>query len=162
CALQVLLLTPLLWRRMWSLAGLALGLIIGLAAVGHQAWFDATFATVHWPSISIQMAILALGGLSVLALPVTGGRNFLQPDLALLFAWLLGTFAFAAFVNWTVNARSILPLIPAAAILLTRRLELCGTLATRRGTWAAASALGICSIVGLWMTLADARLADAG
>ena len=39
------------------------------------------------------------------------------------FLWVIGTFLFAAFLNWTVNARSLLPLTPAVAILMTRRLE---------------------------------------
>jgi hypothetical protein len=37
---------------------------------------------------------------------------------------MLGTFVFAAFVNWTTNGRSILPMIVPAGILITRRLEL--------------------------------------
>ena len=51
-------------------------------------------------------------------------RGQVDADSALLALWVLGTFLFAAFVNWTVNARSMLPLIPAAAILLARRLDL--------------------------------------
>src|SRR5262245_39217367 len=34
-----------------------------------------------------------------------------------------GTFAFATFVNWTINGRSILPLTIVAGILISRRLE---------------------------------------
>jgi hypothetical protein len=44
-----------------------------------------------------------------------------QSWLLALLVW--GTFLFAALVNWTVNGRSILPLAPAVAILLVRRLE---------------------------------------
>lgn len=40
----------------------------------------------------------------------------------LLFLWLSGTFVFAAFVNWTVNGRSILPMVPVAGILVMRTL----------------------------------------
>src|SRR5262249_44134297 len=41
----------------------------------------------------------------------------------LLFMWVAGTFVFAAFINWTINGRSILPLTVAAGILISRRLE---------------------------------------
>jgi hypothetical protein len=34
-----------------------------------------------------------------------------------------GTFVFAALVNWTINGRSILPMVPAVAILVVRRLD---------------------------------------
>jgi hypothetical protein len=36
---------------------------------------------------------------------------------------VLGTFFFAAFVNWTINGRSILPIAPAVGILIARRLD---------------------------------------
>lgn len=41
----------------------------------------------------------------------------------LLTFWIGGTLVFAAYLNWTVNARSLLPLVPAIAILVARRLE---------------------------------------
>src|SRR5690606_14711949 len=47
-----------------------------------------------------------------------------NPDSLLLALWVVGTIVFAVFVNWTLNARSVLPLAPAAGILAARRLEL--------------------------------------
>ena len=41
-------------------------------------------------------------------------------DAVLLLLWLLGTFVFSAFVNWTVNARTLLPMAPPAGIMLAR------------------------------------------
>ena len=41
----------------------------------------------------------------------------------LLALWIGGTLTFAAYLNWTVNARSLLPLVPAIALLVVRRLE---------------------------------------
>jgi hypothetical protein len=49
----------------------------------------------------------------------------------MLMLWVLGTFVFAAFMNWTVNARSILPMTPAIGILIVRRLEYFGMIQTR-------------------------------
>jgi hypothetical protein len=59
-----------------------------------------------------------------LALAVAAVRQRRDPHTCLLVLWLLGTFVFAALVNWTVNARSILPMAPAAGILIVRRLEM--------------------------------------
>lgn len=42
----------------------------------------------------------------------------------LLSVWIVGTLVFAAVVNWTCNGRSVLPLVPAAAILALRELGL--------------------------------------
>jgi 4-amino-4-deoxy-L-arabinose transferase-like glycosyltransferase len=41
----------------------------------------------------------------------------------LLFLWIVGTFSFATFFNWSITGRTILPLAPAVAILLVRRFE---------------------------------------
>src|SRR6266404_368484 len=40
-----------------------------------------------------------------------------------ILLWVLGTYVFATFVNWSVNARSMLPMMPAVAILVLRRTE---------------------------------------
>jgi len=59
--------------------------------------------------------VLALAGLDV----------FHRRDACswLLGLWVFGTFLFAAFFNWTVSGRSLLPLAPAVGILIARRLE---------------------------------------
>ena len=44
-------------------------------------------------------------------------------DSLLLMLWVFGTFIFTGFVNWAINARSVLPLIPAVGILLARRVD---------------------------------------
>ena len=44
-------------------------------------------------------------------------------DSLLLGLWVAGTMIFAGAINWTVNGRSILPLIPAAALLVSRALD---------------------------------------
>lgn len=41
----------------------------------------------------------------------------------LLIPWIVGTWVFASFLNWTVNARTLLPLVPALAILLARAID---------------------------------------
>src|SRR5262249_54055026 len=50
----------------------------------------------------------------------------------LLALWIGGTLLFTGAFNWTVNARSVLPLAPAAGILLLRRLEARGEAPWRR------------------------------
>jgi hypothetical protein len=74
-------------------------------------------------SLKCQMLLWAVGGLGVLAVAFADLWSRRDANSILLLAWVTGTFFFAAFCNWTVNARSILPLVPAAAILIVRRLE---------------------------------------
>jgi hypothetical protein len=78
-----------------------------------------------------------------------------------LSLWVLGTWIFAGFLNWTVNARSILPLIPAVCILLFRRLEMVPAIFPPRAQTAAlASGLVFAGALTLWITASDVALAN--
>ena len=73
--------------------------------------------------IGLQLAFWALGGGCVLVV-VTKECLFRRDAAAwLLGLWFVGTLFFTAGINWIVNARSVLPMIPAAAILIVRALE---------------------------------------
>lgn len=81
---------------------------------------------------------------------------------------MLGTWFFAGFVNWTVNARSVLPLIPPAAILILRRLERNkGFLATDgfpvagKTAALAAAGLSLAALVSFLVATSDAAWADS-
>ncbi len=70
-----------------------------------------------------QVSLFVTGGLGLLAL---AARDFMarrEAGSLLLLLWVLGTFVFATFVNWTNNGRSNLPMIPAAGILVARAME---------------------------------------
>lgn len=69
------------------------------------------------------LGLFATAGFSLLALGVADIVTRREPVSWLLCLWVLGTFLFAAGVNWTTNGRSILPMVPAAAILIARRVE---------------------------------------
>jgi hypothetical protein len=73
----------------------------------------------------------------------------------------LGTFFFTAFVNWTINARSVLPLIPAAAILLARRFDHLSSIPTKALTLKVGIALLASALFSLWITAADTALANS-
>jgi hypothetical protein len=123
CALPILLFTPFLWNRLYLFTIGFAGALAGFA-VGMQ-WLHPLIHNLeqHWLSVGIQFALYVTGGISVLALTIADYKKRRDAESALLGLWVLGTFLFAAFLNWTVNARSLLPLIPAAAILLARRLD---------------------------------------
>jgi len=104
----------------------------------------------------IQFGLFVAGGLSVLALAGVELKKRRDPAAVLLSLWLVGTFVFASFVNWSVNGRSILPMAPAAAILLARRLG-SGRRASKLLLWPAAVALAVSFAV----TCGDYRLAGA-
>ena len=108
-------------HRLWSLRGLLFGgglilvtsFIITLATgIGQQ--FGGSF--------QIQMSLFLAGGIHVLVLAFAELYRRRDSISLLLLLWLSSGFLFATILNWTVSARSFLPIVPAAAILLVRGL----------------------------------------
>ena len=68
-------------------------------------------------------ALFAAVGIGILALAVGDTLRKCTAESLLLSLWVVGTFIFAAFMNWSVTSRTILPIAPALGILLARRFE---------------------------------------
>ena len=126
-AASVVFLAPALWRfraLAATLAGTALVLgplcFSGLLLHKYVALDDPATRT----AVALQLIFWAAGGALVQALAAADLRNHVRDPRAWLLAlWIAGTFVFTAFTNWTVNGRSLLPLLPAVGILLARRWE---------------------------------------
>jgi 4-amino-4-deoxy-L-arabinose transferase-like glycosyltransferase len=147
----------------WSRRALAAWGVVALAAAltGHARLFPGFAGTREGVEIAVQFGLYAACGLAVLALAAV--ELWLRRDACsiLLGAWVAGTFGFASFVNWTVNGRSVLPMVPAAAILLARRVDAAVPEDGRRRAGAVVVLLGAAAFVGLWVACGDLRLADA-
>lgn len=125
CVITALFYGPFLWsRRVLAWSAAAMVLLIAILAltgkVGEFPWRDDS--GIRW-GIVIQIALLAMAGVGLLAVAVTDFLKSKSADSLLLGLWVGWTFVFATFVNWSVNARSILPMIPAAGILIARQLD---------------------------------------
>jgi len=161
-AATVLFLAPLLcsWLgRILGLVGVAglFALLHGVDALGVLPLrIDGTF---QWLPAA-QFAVLAGGGGALVALVVWDFWRCRDAVAVLLGLWVTGTLLFTGFLNWTINVRSILPLLPAAAILAMRQLQ------RRRGPaaperWASLWPLLPAGGLALAVAWADARLADS-
>jgi len=172
CALPILCCAPFLWHRRQLILGSLAGALAGLAVSRH--WLAPLIHNPeqHWTWIAAQFGFYVAGGISVLGLAVADYRKHYRgqgnADSALLALWVLGTFLFAAFLNWTVNARSLLPLLPAAAILLARRLDE-DEIRVARARWPSgiwtlklAFPLALSAIVSLTIAWGDMAFADSG
>ncbi len=122
CLAVVFFAAPLLWRKKnLALFALTLAVIIPLALV-ENTWFRSV-AEPSLPAVRIQLIFWALCGVTVLALVFADLFRNRDARAWLLALWVLGTFIFATFVNWTIDGRCILPMAPAVGILLARKLE---------------------------------------
>jgi len=73
------------------------------------------------PGFIPQLALMSAAGAVLLAgSTARWWQTRRDPVATTLLLWILGTLAFATLVNWSTNARVIMPMIPAAAILTLR------------------------------------------
>jgi hypothetical protein len=121
---------------------------------------------------TFQGALFVTIGIGILVLALADVLQYKTADSLLLFLWVLGTFIFAAMMNWTISARTFLPMAPAVTILLIRRLRgpahvaaavTGGTglrilpLRTAAATW---SPVLLSALVSLLITIGDYKLAN--
>ena len=169
CTLPAMLLAPLLWsRKQIIIATLSSGvatvfIMRGLVRLGVTVGSPLAFAArnEHWAIISAHLVPFIAGGVSTLALAIADYRRERDADSLFLLLWVMGTFWFTAYLNWTINARSVLPMVPAVGILLVRRLGRLSENPVRDFRVSVASALLVSGVVSLWLARADTELANS-
>jgi hypothetical protein len=114
-----------------------------------------------WITPGIQLTFALFIGIIVFSLGIAELRHWRSADSLFLGLWLIGTFIFAGFVNWSLNGRSVLPLIPAAGVLLARRLDKLSFDQTWRNQRRVALALALSGVISLWVTKADSDWANS-
>jgi hypothetical protein len=108
-----------------------------------------------------ELALFIAAGFLILTLAIKDFWETRSSESVFLGLWVLGTFFFTAFVNWTINARSVLPLIPAAAILAARRFDHLPSIPTKRLAMQLGMVLLVSALFSLWITVADTELANS-
>jgi hypothetical protein len=163
CLAVAVFFMPLLWRTRALMMFAASAILIAAAVFfeGGMLRADVPMSDAARAFAEIQTVFWAVGGLGVLALAATDILKWRDAHASLLALWVFGTFLFAAFFNWTVNGRSILPLVPAVGILLVRRLEQ-KTLAGREiWTRGVAVCLAVSTALAFFVAQSDFLLAIA-
>ena len=163
CIVILVLAAPSLWGRRALLAGLpALGLV-GLLVflMGKVGRFQVVEAgDVKWFFL-IQISLWVVAGGVLFLLAARDWWEQRTPASALLVLWVAGTFVFACAVNWTVSGRNILPMLPAVAMLLVRRLERRESPGNPGGIERLGVPLGFSLMIGLLVAQADYRQANS-
>ena len=101
-------------------------LVIGIAlfVVFVPLFYFGAAGTALPVGIALEGALFVTIGIGILTLALIDIFQNRTADSLLLGFWLLGTFAFAAVLNWTITSRTFLPMAPAVIILLIRRLRI--------------------------------------
>jgi hypothetical protein len=125
CLINVTILLPILCKKRtiitWLIGVSLLTFILPLlGTLNNYQLVDAN--GVKW-SLAVHLSLFLAAGVGFLALCTMDFLDNRDEYGLILSAWIIGIFTFATFLNWTINARSFLPLAPAAGILMVRRLE---------------------------------------
>jgi tetratricopeptide (TPR) repeat protein len=154
---------PFLWtRRVWAgggtlLAVVVIAILLGMGRVGAAELRDAQ--GVRW-GLLLQLSVLVVAGVHILGLAAVDFWNRRNSESLLLVLLIWETFAFAAFVNWTINARIILPMAPAAGVLVMRRYGAQANSSRPSLPWRAALPLLPAAGLALSISWADYSLAN--
>lgn len=163
CLLPLLFFTPLLWRlRVFLAASVVIfGALFATFALSHNLGLTPppTELPKTW-GFQLQAIFMAAGGLFLLLLIVTEIPRWREADSALLVIWLISGLLFATVLNWTVNARSFLPIVPAVAILIVRRLDALRGNSFKSGWFFLPLVPG--AVVTLYIATANFQLANTG
>jgi hypothetical protein len=179
CLPSLLLYSPWLakrGRRAWVL--LAVVILMAATAVAIMLWspgflHPARKRPTSW-DLAGQAGTLLILGVAAIGLTITDLWSSAQEETRqsehtasalkwanslLLSSWVIGTVIFTGHFNWTINGRSVLPMVPALSILLCRRLDqsLVITPPSSRQWWP----LLPCAALTLVVTHADYRFAWA-
>jgi 4-amino-4-deoxy-L-arabinose transferase-like glycosyltransferase len=124
CIATAIFYIPVLWSRRVLIGGIVMMIlfILVLNSAGKIDAFSIKDAANKW-SFLFQAGLMAAAGANILWLIGADFWKSRNAESLLLLFWVIGTFVFAAFINWSGNARSILPMIPAVGILLMRRID---------------------------------------
>ncbi len=125
CLAVVLFYSHLLWSRIF----LFIGALLVSSLTGAYILFDSFSAnplidmTADPKIVIVQFILFVMIGSQIMCLAAADVLKNKDAKSVFLLLWVLGTFFFASHVNWTINARTILPMIPAVGILVARRLN---------------------------------------
>jgi 4-amino-4-deoxy-L-arabinose transferase-like glycosyltransferase len=162
CTIAALCYAPFLWS--WRTLVIAWGLfMVIMLAPGAVRWVLSLKVTLNeqWSFFhEVQLFVLVFGGAGVIGLAVADFKQHRTPESALLALWVLGTWVFATFLNWSNNGRSNLVLAPAVGILIVRRLASLRVAGWQPGRIARGVALATAAAVAVGVVWSDVRWAD--
>ena len=122
CLITMTFFQPLRRWRFWfvaSICTIVFLLLFHFFVPFHPAWAVGQNSKL----VRMEGGVFATVGAGILALTTADLVRHRDSSSLLLFLWILGTFSFATFFNWSITGRTILPMAPAVIILLMRWYE---------------------------------------
>jgi 4-amino-4-deoxy-L-arabinose transferase and related glycosyltransferases of PMT family len=109
----------------------------------------------NYPFVVVEGGLFVASAWIMMALGVSEIWKKRDAGSFLLILWILGTFAFSTFLNWSVTSRTMLPAVPAIAILFARFTQY-----DSKSSASITAAILVAAALSLGITLADYRIAN--
>src|SRR5438477_2767468 len=103
----------------------------------------------------LEGGLFAAIGTGIVVLAATNSVQQKNPEALLLTLWVFGTFAFATWFNWSITARTLLPMAPAVAILAITQFE-----QRQKRSWSKYAPLLAAALLSIMIAAADYRQAN--
>ena len=155
--------SPLAWSRRWIIVALGVLAIVALVLFRFPPVpvMDEEVKPDRIRLIALELAVFAVIGTAMLITCASDLWRRPDADSLLLFLWVIGTFIFATFLNWTINARSLLPMAPAIIIVFMRRLDIRFGPATKDFEQRLAGPVLVAAAISLSVAFSDYTLANS-
>ena len=106
-------------------------------------------------AVWLEGALFAAIGAGILALAAMNLVRQKSAEALLLMVWVFGTLAFATWFNWSITARTLLPMAPAVAFLTMAQFE-----QRQKRNWSKYVRLLAAAALSMLIAVADYRQAD--
>lgn len=107
------------------------------------------------PGLVFQFCAFTLSGICLVFAALKEINKGFSHDSIFLLLWFFGIFIFASYLNWTINARSFILIVPVMGILLSRRLEKWGIRESKTKRHISYSMIGIAGLIAVATVYAD-------
>lgn len=155
-------LAPFLAGRRMQVATVAVA--AGLAVAVYSFSETLLYTTRVSPGVTWLLALQAgtwfALGLLLLLIVLADVYRRRNADAVLLALWIMGTLAFVMVVNWSINARALLPLLAPLAIVVVRRIDDRSIAFGRASRWIPACAVAAGASLSLLLAWSDSMQAQ--
>ena len=162
CLLPAAIFAPHLWsRRSIRIGGgtiFLLSFVILFFRGKHYLNDFEIQSNSHW-GFMLQMSLMITAGLHLVLLTLSELWRRRDAAAITLTLWIFCGFIFSTLLNWTINARSLLPIVPAISILIIRRLDDKKNFSASCNLWLWPTLISACSC--FLVTAADFNLANS-
>ncbi len=163
CFAPIAFFAPRYMRPLALLAAMAIAVAAATPVIREYSMLQLELGTptpYAW-SMRLHLGAMALLGVLLVWLPVQDLLKKRDAASVVLSLWVLGALVFTTYINHLINARTLLPMVPALAILMARNVRATGAATGfRRAISFAPLASG--AVLSMWVLLGDYAVAENG